>query len=50
MLVSVNEKFSDGTALEIWDGPIDNKSCWWYLKLDDDAVLQCPDIGKAPSS
>jgi hypothetical protein len=49
-LVPLNEKVSNGAVLEIWEGPISNKSCWWYLKLDDDAVLQCPNIGKAPMS
>ncbi|KAF1937192.1 hypothetical protein EJ02DRAFT_63455 [Clathrospora elynae] len=47
-LVTVGESLTNNTALQIWEGPISSKACWWYLKLDDDAILQTPDLGKAP--
>ncbi|PSN65755.1 hypothetical protein BS50DRAFT_677124 [Corynespora cassiicola Philippines] len=46
-LVTEGEVLSNGTALQIWKGPNSSKGCWWYLRLDDDAILQCPDIGRA---
>jgi len=48
-LVTEGEKLDNNTALQIWPGPLNSQGCWWYLRLDDDAILQCPDIGKAPN-
>ncbi|KAM0695932.1 hypothetical protein Q7P36_004415 [Cladosporium allicinum] len=35
------------TLVDAWNGSIDDKKCWWYLRLADSATLQCPDLGKA---
>jgi hypothetical protein len=49
MLVPDYGKMHDGSPLTVWAGPLDSESCWWYLRLDDDAILQCPNMGRAPA-
>ncbi|CAK1362927.1 hypothetical protein CB0940_04926 [Cercospora beticola] len=44
MLVPSYYKIADGSQVDIWKGGLDDKNCWWYLKLSEDAILQCPDL------
>ncbi|PPJ51608.1 hypothetical protein CBER1_08957 [Cercospora berteroae] len=46
-MVPSSYNIANGSVVDIWAGAVDDKNCWWYLTLADDAVLQCPDIGRA---
>ncbi|KAM0701766.1 hypothetical protein Q7P35_010675 [Cladosporium inversicolor] len=50
MLVTEGSGVADNTKLQIWKGPIGEKSCWWYLELVDGYQMQSADLGKAPKA
>lgn len=48
ILVSIGEATANDTVVQIWQGTLGATGAWWYLILDNDSLLQCPNNGKAP--
>jgi len=48
MLVTEGESTADDAKLQIWQGQLGSKGCWWYLELATADNIQSADLGQAP--